>query len=287
MPETNLTRALGTAQSIDFANKFGTKLGDLTEILGVHRKISMPVGTVIKTYQSTVTLADGTVEPGAVIPLSKVELTDGPAQELKWDKRRKAVPAEDIQKYGFERAINITDNKLLTELQKNLRTKLFENLGTGTGTATGAGIQAALAQAWGKVQVAFEDDAVRTIAFVNPLDVADYLAKANITIQNAFGMSYVENFLGVDLVMMSSRVEKGTAYVTAAENLVLAYADVNGEIDKAFDFVKDSTGVIGVTKDINKQRLTAETITLSGLVLYAEILDGVIVTTITEVVPSV
>lgn len=287
MPETNLTRALGTAQSIDFANKFGTKLGDLTEILGVHRKISMPVGTVIKTYQSTVTLADGTVEPGAVIPLSKVELTDGPTQELKWDKRRKAVPAEDIQKYGFERAINITDNKLLTELQKNLRTKLFENLDTGTGVATGAGIQAALAQAWGKVQVAFEDDAIRTIAFVNPLDVADYLAKANITIQNAFGMSYVENFLGVDLVMMSSRVAKGTAYVTAAENLVLAYADVNGEIDKAFDFVKDSTGVIGVTKDINKQRLTAETITLSGLVLYAEILDGVIVTTITEVVPSV
>ena len=287
MPETNLTRALGTAQSIDFANKFGTKLGDLTEILGVHRKISMPVGTVIKTYQSTVTLADGTVEPGAVIPLSKVELTEGPTQELKWDKRRKAVPAEDIQKYGFERAINITDNKLLTELQKNLRTKLFENLATGTGAATGAGIQGALAQAWGKVQVAFEDDAVRTIAFVNPLDAADYLAKAQITIQNAFGMSYVENFLGVDLVMMSSRVKKGTAYVTAAENLVLAYADVNGEIDKAFDFVEDSTGVIGVTKDINKQRLTAETITLSGLVLYAEILDGVIVTTITEPVPSV
>lgn len=287
MPETNLTRALGTAQSIDFANKFGTKLGDLTEILGVHRKISMPVGTVIKTYQSTVTLADGNVEPGAVIPLSKVELTEGPTKELKWDKRRKAVPAEDIQKYGFERAINITDNKLLTELQKDLRTKLFKNLAAGTGAATGAGVQAALAQAWGQVQVAFEDDAVITIAFVNPLDVADYLAKANITIQNAFGMSYVKNFLGVDLVMMSSRVTKGTAYVTAAENLVLAYADVNGEIDKAFDFVKDSTGVIGVTKDINKQRLTAETITLSGLELYAEILDGVIVTTITEVVPSV
>lgn len=287
MAEINLTRALGTAQSIDFANTFGTRLGDLTEILGVHRKIAMPVGTVIKTYQSTVTLADGDVEPGAVIPLSKVELTDGPTQELTWDKRRKAVPAEDIQKYGFERAINITDNKLLTELQKNLRTKLFDNLATGTGSASGAGIQGALAQAWGQVQVAFEDDAVRTIAFVNPLDVADYLAKAQITIQNAFGMSYVENFLGVDLVMMSSRVDKGTAYVTAAENLVLAYADVNGEIDKAFDFVKDSTGVIGVTKDINKQRLTAETITLSGLVLYAEILDGVIVTTITEEVPAV
>lgn len=282
MPETNLTRALGTAQSIDFANKFGTKLGDLTETLGVHRKISVPVGTVIKTYQSTVTLAGGTVEPGAVIPLSKVELTEGPSQELKWDKRRKAVPAEDIQKYGFERAINITDNKLLTELQKNLRTKLFNNLATGTGSATGVGIQAALAQAWGKVQVAFEDDAVRIIAFVNPLDVADYLAKVQVTIQNAFGMSYVENFLGVDLVMMSSRVDKGTAYVTAAENLVLAYADVNGEIDKAFDFVKDSTGVIGVTKDINKQRLTAETITLSGLVLYAEILDGVVKATITK-----
>lgn len=39
----------------------------------------------------------------------------------------------------------------------------------------GEGLQVAMAQAWGKVQVVFEDDEVRTIAFASPLDVATEL----------------------------------------------------------------------------------------------------------------
>ena len=287
MPETNLTRTLVKAQEIDFVNRFGQRVGALTEMLGVHRIMPLTVGSTLKTFKATVTLNDTEVAPGAVIPLSEVKQELDTTWELTWDKKRKAVPVEDIQRYGFERAINMTDEALIKEVQKNVRTKLFTNLADGTGTAEGEGLQAALANAWGKVQVAFEDDAVRTIAFVNPEDVADYLAKAAITVQTAFGLTYVENFLGVDVVVMSSQVEKGTFYATAADNLILAYAKTDGgEIAKAgFGITTDSSGIIGVMKDIEHTRLTAETVTLAGIVLYAEVLNGVVVGTITEETP--
>lgn len=283
MAELNLTKVLTKAQSIDFANQFGLQIGKLVDLLGVERKIPLNAGSTINTYTSSVTLDGTVVEKGAVIPLSEVKLEPGDPITLTWDKKRKAVAVEDVQSYGFEQAIQRTDNQLLRELQKGIRGKLIDQLGDGTGTASGEGLQAALANAWGGVQTAFEDDEVKTIGFVNTMDVADYLGQAQITVQTAFGLNYVENFLGIDVVIITSLIDAGTFYATAADNLVLAYANISGgEIDKAFDFIVDETGLIGVTHAINKQRLTAETITLSGLVLFAERLDGVIVGTITE-----
>lgn len=286
--EPNLTETLSKAQSIDFANQFGKQVGKLVELLGVQRKIPLTAGSTINTYTSSVTL-DGTVVPkGDIIPLSEVKLEPGTPISLEWDKKRKAVAAEDIQTYGYEQAINRTDNEMLRELQKELRGKLVAQLAKGTGTSTGAGLQAALANAWGGVQTAFEDDEVTTIAFVNTMDIADYLGTAQITVQSAFGLNYVENFLGVNVVVITNLITKGTFYATAADNLILAYASIaGGEINKAFDFVVEETGLIGVTHDINKQRLTAETVTLSGIVLFAERLDGVIKGSITAVVPGV
>ena len=84
------------------------------------------------------------------------------------------------------------------------------------------------------------------------------------------------------MVILTSQIPKGTLYATAAENLVFAYANVaGGEIDEAFDFALDQTGVIGVTRDVDKTRLTAETTTLSATLLFAERLDGIIKVTIT------
>lgn len=276
--ETGLTTVLAKAQSIDFANQFGKQVKKLLEILGVQRKIGLSAGSTINTYTSSVTLEGDPIAKGDIIPLSEVKLEAGTPIQLTWAKHRKAVAVEDVQAYGFDQAIQRTDDALLREIQKGIRTKLIAQLATGTGTASGIGLQSALANAWGKVQVAFEDDEVKTVAFINTLDAADYLGNSLVSVQSAFGLSYIENFLGVDIVIVTSLVAKGTLYATAADNLVLAYASIaGGEINKAFDFTVDSTGLLGVTHDINKQRLTAETIVLSGMVLYAERLDGVVV----------
>lgn len=281
--EANLTRDLGTALSIDFAEQFGQRFKTLSELLGVQRTLPMAAGTVLKTYTSSVTLDGTTVEPGDIIPLSKVVLEDGPSKELAWDKKRKAVPMEDIQKYGFQKAITLTDAKLLNEIQKGVRTKLLAQLASGTGTATGIGLQATMAQNWAAVTAKFDEDDVQVISFMNPFDAADYLGQANVTVQNAFGMTYLEGFLNNRVVFMSAEIPQGTVYSTADQNLVAAYALMSGgEIGQAFDFTTDNTGLIGITHDIDKSRLTAETITAYGIVLFAERLDGVVVGTIAE-----
>ena len=286
--EENLTTDLGTALSIDFASRFNQQFNSLRDLLGVERVQPMAAGTLLKTYtRADVTLAGGEVEPGDIIPLSEVALVEGPAEELTWDKRRKAVPMEDIQAYGFERAITRTDNALIREVQKGIRTKLLAQLATGTGVASGANLQQVMAQNWAAVTTAFDEDDVQVISFINPFDAADYLGDAAISTQNAFGMNYVQDFLNNRVIFMHGEVPQGTVYSTADQNLIAAYALMNGgEIDRAFDFTTDDTGIIGVTHDINKQRLTAETITAYGLVLFAEIIDGVVVGTI-EPAPEV
>lgn len=286
--EANLTTTLGTALSIDLVENFGKRFKSLEELLGIERVMPMAQGTSIKTYTSSVTLDGTVVAPGDVIPLSEVKLEAGPVHEIVWDKKRKAVTMEDIQKYGFEPAIVMTDGKLINEMQKGVRNKLLAQLATGTGKATGVGLQATLANNWAVVAGKFDEDDVETISFINPIDAAGYLGQANITTQNAFGMTYLQDFLNNRIVFMHASVPAKTVYSTAANNLIAGYVQMSGgEIAKAFDFTTDSTGLIGVTHDINKQRLQAETIAAYGLVLLAERLDGVVVGTITEPAPGV
>lgn len=283
--EPNLTTELGTALSIDFVEQFGQRFRTLQELLGVQRTLPMAAGTLIKTYTSSVTLDGTQVAPGDIIPLSQVTLEDGPFHELEWDKKRKAVTMEDIQKYGFDRAVTLTDNKLINEIQKGVRTKLLTQLSTGTATATGTGLQQVMAKNWATVTAKFDEDDVQVVSFINPYDAGDYLGDANISTQSAFGMTYIEDFLNNRVVFMSAQIPEGTVYSTADGNLVAAYALMSGgQINQAFDFTTDSTGLIGVTHDINKQRLQAETVTAYGIELFAERLDGIVVGTIAPAV---
>ena len=283
--EPNLTTELGTALSIDFVEQFGQRFRTLQELLGVQRTLPMAAGTLIKTYTSSVTLDGTKVAPGDIIPLSQVTLEDGPSHELEWDKKRKAVTMEDIQKYGFDRAVTLTDNKLINEIQKGVRTKLLTQLSTGTATATGTGLQKVMAKNWATVTAKFDEDDVRVVSFINPYDAGDYLGNANISTQSAFGMTYIEDFLNNRVVFMSAEIPQGKVYSTADGNLIAAYALMSGgQINQAFDFTTDSTGLIGVTHDINKQRLQAETVTAYGIELFAERLDGIVVGTIAPAV---
>ena len=157
----------------------------------------------------------------------------------------------------------------------------FEFLATGTGTAAGATFQAAAANAWGQLQVLFEDTDVAAVYFMNPLDVAAYLGTANVTMQTAFGMTYIENFLGLGRVILNSAVPQGKIYATAADNVVLYYIPVNGaDLDEAFSFTSDATGLIGIHETPDYTNMTASDTVVSGLVLFAERIDGIVVATI-------
>ena len=148
-------------------------------------------------------------------------------------------------------------------------------------TAEGTGLQASLANAWGKLATLFEDDAVDTVYFVNPLDVADYLGSATITMQTAFGMSYIENFLGLGTVMLNSSVPQGKFYATAKDNIIMYYVNVNtSEIGRVFGLTTDETGYIGISEYPDKDTATVDDLVVSGVTFFPERIDGIVVGTI-------
>ncbi len=270
-------------RELDFAQLFGENVQNLIKMLGVTRKIPVVAGTALKKLTVTGTLESGVVAEGDIIPLSQYATTYTTVAEASLLKWRKATTAEAILKGGYDQSVIATNNKLILDIQKSIRTAFVNSLATGDGTASGTGLQAALANAWGKLQVLFEDDNVQAVYFLNPMDVSAYLGSANITVQTAFGMSYVENFLGLCTVIMTGAISQGTFYATAAENIVCYYvnvAEANG-LGDAFDFTTDAeTGFVGVHEDGNYQRMQEETVAIAGITFFAERDDGVLVGTI-------
>lgn len=286
--ETNLiTRnQMAKVREIDFVQQFThNSLGKLLEVLGVTRKIPMMEGTTMYVYTTTGTLQDGEVAEGDIIPLSRYETTKTPVGEIVLKKWRKAVSAEAIMKSGREAAIGDTDRTLLGDVQKGVRGKFFDFINDGISggtTATGAGLQAALANAWGQIQVKYEDDSAQAVYFVNPVDVSDYLGKANITVQTAFGMNYIEDFLGLGTVIMSSRITAGSFVATAKENLILYYLTMNGDVAESFSLTADELGLIGIKSGYqNEERAQIESLVMSGIQLMVEYEAGVVKGTIT------
>lgn len=283
MAENNLIKKadLARIREVEFAEMFTGGLKKLIEALGVTRKIPKQAGTTLKMYRATGTLEDGAVAEGDTIPLSKYTTAPVTYKEITLLKWRKGTSAEAIIERGFDQAVTDTTDAMLSDVQKTIRRNFFTALASGTGEASGATFQATLAQAWGQLQVLFEDDEIETVYFVNPLDVADYLATAQITMQTAFGMNYVENFLSLGTVFFNSSVPKGTVYATAKNNLVLYYIPVNGaDLSEAFTFTSDETGYIGIHEEADYTNLTAIDTVINGMELFAEKIDGVVVGTI-------
>lgn len=286
--ETNLiTQAqMAKAREVDFVHRFThTSLAKLIEVLGVTRKVPMMEGTTMYVYTTAGTLQSGAVPEGEVIPLSRYATTKTAVGEITLKKWRKAASAEAIKKSGYEAAVRDTDAALLKDVQTGVRTDFFTLLNgtiTGSVTATGVGLQAALADAWGKLQVAFENDSAEAVYFLNPLDVSEYLGKAQVTMQTAFGMTYIENFLGLGTVIMNSNITKGTFIATAKENIVMYYLTMNGDIADAFSLTADELGYIGIKSGYpTEERAQIESLVMDGIQFFVEYAGGVVKGTIT------
>ena len=280
--ETNLIKAaqMRKVREVDFVEQFGGNiLPKLMEALGVARKIPMMEGTTMYVYKTTGTLQSGSVPEGEIIPLSQYERTKEAVGEITLKKWRKAASAEAIKKSGYQEAVSETDAKLLNDVQKGIRTDFFTFLNGIDGTVVGAStLQAVLAKTWGQLQVLFEDDAVSTVHFLNPLTIADYLATATITVQTAFGMNYIEDFLGLGTVVMNSNIPQGQVISTAKENLILYYLTMNGDVANAFDLTADATGYIGIKSGYqNEERAQIESLIMSGIQFLVEYADGVVI----------
>lgn len=289
--EENLTKTtdLEPAISIDYTSRLAANINELQQMLGITDMTSMAAGTLIKMYAMTQTNTPDQVGEGEVIPLTHFERKLINTIELKLNKYRKATPAESIQKVGRSVAVNKTDAKLIASVQNEIRSDFFKLIESGTGTAkAGKNLQQALANAWAAVRTKYKDISATPIYWVSTEDLADYLGNAQVTMQTTFGLSYIENFLGLGTVIVTPTLTAGNVIATAKENLNGAYIPANsGDVAQTFGLTADATGLVGMTHNVKSDNATYETLVMSGVKFYPELLDGVIKAPITPETPNI
>lgn len=278
--EANTTTStdIEPAVSIDHVNRLVNNISTLQRALGITRMTPMPAGTQIKRYKTTVTKGAKQSAEGDIVPLSKVERKPIDALTLKLEPYRKLTTAQAIQSAGKAVALDETDTALSREVGKDVRDSFFTMITAGTATAAAGGptLQSAIAQAWAKLAVYFEDMDATPVYFVNPLDVATYLGDAAITTQDAFGFRYVENFLGMGNAFVSPRITQGNVYATITENLNGVYVPQGGDVAESFDLTYDESGMIGMTHSRADDRASIQTLIMAGVLFYPEDASGVI-----------
>lgn len=275
------------AREVDFVNRFNDNWDSLRQIMGIMRPIRKAPGTALVSYTADVALEDGSVEPGHVIPYSKTTITQAAKGDLEIQKYAKAVPIEDVNKYGAAIAVEKADDAFLTKLQNVVLTKFYNFLKTGTLTRTADTWQAALAKAQGEVLNKFasmQKDVTAVVGFANILDAYDYLGAADISVQTQFGLTYVKDFLGYSTLFLlpESFVARGSVIATPVENIDLYYVDPSdSEFAKlGLDYTtQGETNLIGFHAQGNYSTAVGESYALMGMALWAEYLDGIAVVT--------
>lgn len=279
-----------SAREIDFVSRFGQSWQALQEALGIMRPIRKNNGTQLVSYTATVSLEDGDVDPGCVIPYSKSTVAESTKADLKVEKYAKAVPIEDVNQYGAAVAIEKTDEAFLNELQNKVLDDFYTFIADDTYaiTDTVSTFQMAVAIAIGSVKDKFKKmrkNSSNIVVFVNTMDAYKYLGAAELSIQSIFGIDYIKNFIGADSVILSSEIEEGKVIAIPAENIVLYYTDP-GDSDYAklgLVYTTDGeTNLIGFHAQGNYSTAVGESYALMGMKLWAEYADGIAIITIDE-----
>lgn len=282
-------------RELDFVTRFGKNWDALREILGIMRPIRKTPGTKLTSYEASMkseALQGGaSVGEGEEIPYTEFQVKPVAYADITLEKYAKAVSIESVDKFGAAVAVQRTDEAFLNELQSKVMGDFYTFLktkGTLTPTDPITSFQMGVAMAVGLVVDKFKKihrDTTNIVVWVNTLDAYEYLGAAELTVQTAFGMQYVQNFLGAQTVILSSEIERGKIYATPVENIVLYYVDP-GDGDYAqlgLNYtVQGETNLIGFHANGNYQTAVGESFAIMGMKLWAEYVDGIANITVTN-----
>lgn len=281
----NTTKAADLVKALDVeaVTNYKHDHDRLLEILGIFGVEKVAAGTALYRWKVTGELSDAEVAEGDETPLSKFIVDKDPVGEITTRPFRRLITHQAILKSGFENAVLKGDRKMLTAMRNLVVKDFFSFLAAGTLTASGTTLQATLAMADATLEDELEskDDASGAlIHFVNRFDIADYLADAAVTTQTVYGMIYLKSFLGVENIFVTSKVPKGTVYVTPVENIHVYGIDFAALADGGLAYEVDASGVIGVSHQPNYARTSCEVNALLGETITAEIVNYIVKATI-------
>lgn len=283
-----------SAREVDFVTRFADNWDALRTIMGIMRPIRKAPGTKLVSYKATVdgTLVGGTsVGEGEEIPFTKMKVTPVSYDDIEVAKYAKSVSVEAVAKYGADIAVEKTDDAFIVALQNKVLTDYYTFLGTGTLKLTETTWQRALAMAKAKVLDKFagmDKDVTEVVGFANIIDAYSYLGDKDITVQSAFGLNYVENFLGYRTLFLlpDKYIASNKVIATPVENIDLYYVDPGdsdfGKLGLNYT-VEGETNLIGVHAEGDYSRATGDMYAIMGMKLWAEYLDGIAVATVKAV----
>lgn len=291
---TVVSTDLTAVREVDFVTRFAREIKIFREILGNIRMEKHAPGTKLTVKKAAVTLNTSSVGEGETIPYNAISYTETDVGSLTWNKQKIGVTMEAISAHGYDAAVQAADDDMLYKLRSKIVNDFFTFAQTGTLTSDiqTYDFQSALAEAQAQVQAKWEDmdrGYSDIIAFANVKDAYRYLGAAQITTQTAFGMTYIENFLGFSKLFLTSKIPQGKIVATPSQNLILYYVDATAnDFNKAgFLFRTDNeTNLIGVHVEGNHNTDVSELSTVMAMGLFSEYLDGIAVIAIEEVMPA-
>lgn len=279
------------AREVDFVTRFAKNWEALRQVLGIMRPIRKAAGTKLVSYETKLkgTLNGGaSVGEGEDIPYTEFEVMPVAYDDITIEKYAKAVSIESVAKYGAEVAIEKTDDAFLNELQGNVLSRFYTFLNTGALTDAVSTYQMALAMAKGLVIDKFNKmrrTVTEVVGFANVLDVYEYIGAANITVQTAFGLQYVKDFMGYSTLFLLSApdIKRGDVIALPVENIDLYYIDpADSDFAKlGLEYrVDGETNLIGFHANGNYSTAVGESFALMGMTLWAEYLDGIAIVSV-------
>lgn len=286
--------AVNTALSAEFVKNFEQENDRLLELIsaGAYAVETMPANTQLYQLKVTGELNDSKTDDsssgsayveGDLVALSKYKTEKTPLGTVDIEPYRKMTSGAAILAGGYEQAVLRTDAKMAQNIRAKAIKRYFDFLANGTATATGTGLQAALAYSDAVLADKMEDNGDElgsTIHFINRQDAAAYLATAQVTVQNLYGLTYLESFLGVTGVFLTNKVASGTMYTTCKENVRVFGLDF-AELSRAgLSYETDAHGLIGVYHEPARDHVSAETGAVLGMSIVPEVTDYIVKGTI-------
>ena len=282
--QANITTA---AREQDFVTVFTDNWEALRKIMGIMRPIRKTPGTKLVSNKAKVTL-QSSVGEGEDIPYSLAEVEPVAYQDLTIEKYAKAVSIEAVAKHGAAVAVQKTDDEFRNELQKMVLARFYTFLNTGALTSIYTTWQMALAMAKANVLDKFQKmrkTVTDVVGFCNILDAYEYIGGASITVQTAFGLNYIENFMGYTTLFLMSEpdIARGTVIALPVENIDMYYIDPSDSDFAQLGLnytVQGETNLIGFHANGNYNTAVGESFAIMGMALWAEYLDGISVATV-------
>lgn len=278
------TTEMNAALDAEFIANFKGEYDRLAEILGIFSPEVMQAGQVLNQIKITGKLADASSYAECdEVPLSKYQAEKVPVDTIKVEPYRRLTSADAINKAGYEIAVMRTDAKMISNVRAKVVDKFFTFLKNGTGTATAKTLQAALAKADATLGDTLEtngDETTDLVHFINRQDAADYLGDAAISTQTMFGLTYLQDFLGVQRVFLTNKIEAGSVYVTPTENIHIFGLDFANLASAGLPYTTESNGLIGVAHTPAYNRVSVETHVINGTVMLPEVTDYIVKGTI-------